>query len=86
MQQAITIDIELLYGKAEGRNARIEQLPDYERNALTIAGQGNDITLTGAGPVWLYLRIAHTLHGKVRKLIYSSPVTGELSIYDHNPF
>jgi hypothetical protein len=36
--------------------------------------------------VWLYLTIAHALHGKARKLVYASPVTGEIVIFDHNPF
>jgi len=86
MSETVTIDVEMLYGKAEGHNARIEELREYEAKALELAGQGNDIILTGAGPVWLYLRIAHALHGKARKLLYASPVTGELVIYDHNPF
>jgi hypothetical protein len=51
-----------------------------------LAGEGHEITLTGAAPVWLYLKIAHALHGKARKLIYSSPVTGEVVIFDHDPF
>lgn len=41
------------------------------------AGSGNEVVLTGAAPVWLYLKIAHALHGKAKKLIYRSPVTGE---------
>jgi hypothetical protein len=39
--------------------------------------------LTGAAPVWLYLKIAHALHDKARKLIYRSPVTGDVVIFDH---
>jgi len=42
--------------------------------------------LTGAAPVWLYLRVAHALHGKARKLIYRSPVTGDVAIFDHSRF
>ncbi len=38
------------------------------------------MVLTGAGPVWLYLKIAHALHGVARKLIYRSPVTGDVVI------
>jgi len=37
----------------------------------------NDLTTT--------LRIAHVLHGKAKKLIYDSPVTGEVVIFDHDP-
>lgn len=46
----------------------------------------NFVLLTGPGPIWLYLRLAHALHGKVKKLSYSSPVTGEVVIFDHDPF
>lgn len=49
------------------------------------AGEGNEVVLTGAGPVWLYLKIAHALHGKARRLIYRSPVTGDVVIFDHSP-
>jgi hypothetical protein len=28
----------------------------------------------GRAPVWLYLRIAHVLHGKVKTLLYDSPI------------
>ncbi len=57
----------------------------YIDKAVELAGEGNEVTLTGAGPIWLYLAIAHALHGKAVKLIYSSPVTGEVIIFDHNP-
>lgn len=40
----------------------------------------------GPGPVWLYLAVAHALHGKARRLYYSSPVTGEVLIFGHNPY
>jgi hypothetical protein len=36
--------------------------------------------------VWLYLKVAHVLHGKARRLIHSSSVTGEVVIFDHDPF
>lgn len=32
-----------------------------------------DLTITGAGPVVVYLRIAHSLHGRVARLTYASP-------------
>jgi predicted class III extradiol MEMO1 family dioxygenase len=66
--------------------AKLSEIENYENKALLQAGEGNEITLTGAAPVWLYLRIAHVLHGKAKKLLYSSPVTGEVRIFDHNPF
>ena len=41
--------------------------------------------LTGPAPVWLYLRLAHALHGRVRTLTYDSPVTGPVPVFDHTP-
>jgi hypothetical protein len=32
-----------------------------------------EVVLTGAGPVWGYLCIAHALHGRVVKLTYAAP-------------
>ncbi len=66
-------------------NAKLTDLDQYIKQALALAGEGNDVVLTGAGPVWLYLKIAHALHGKARKLIYRSPVTGDVVIFDHSP-
>lgn len=83
MPDKITIDIEILYSATD--TAKLASLPEYEKKALDLAGNGKEVTLTGQGPIWLYLKIAHTLHGKVRKLSYDSPVTGEVVIFDHNP-
>lgn len=66
--------------------AKLSKLEHYQQQAIKQAGEGNNITLTGAAPVWLYLSIAHALHGKAKKLMYNSPVTGEVTIFDHNPF
>jgi hypothetical protein len=82
--KSVTIDIETLYTGSD--TAKLANLPEYERQAKEMAGKGNDVTLTGQGPIWLYLRVAHALHGQVRSLRYDSPVTGEVLIYDHNPF
>jgi len=81
---AITIEINELY--AVDGTAKLAELPRYLRTATALAGEGNDILLTGSGPIWLYLSISHALHGKARKLSYTSPVTGEVVIYDHNPW
>ena len=32
-----------------------------------------DVVLTGAGPVWGHLCIAHALHGRARTLTYAAP-------------
>jgi len=65
--------------------AKLSELDAYIAKAKELAGEGNEIVLTGAGPVWLYLKIAHALHGKARKLTYRSPVTGDVIIFDHSP-
>ena len=78
----VIIDLKGIFGET----AKIVQLPEYIENALTLAGEGNEVILTGQAPVWLYLAVAHALHGKAVKLTYLSPVTGEVNIFDHNPF
>ena len=77
----ITIDVRSLYGET----AKLRDLPEYIRQAQEIAGDGNAVTLTGGGPVWLYLAVAHGLHGKAKRLVYRSPVTGDVVIFDHDP-
>ncbi len=79
----ITIDVSSLY--AATGTAKLADLRDYIRTAKELAGEGNIVKLTGPGPVWLYLKIAHALHGKALKLIYDSPATGEVVIFDHDP-
>lgn len=66
-------------------SAKLKEIENYINKALEVAGEGTDVVLTGAGPVWLYLKVAHALHGKARKLIYRSPVTGDIVIFDHSP-
>lgn len=80
--QTIIVDLELFYSET----AKLSELNLYIKKAEDLAGEGNDVILTGKAPVWLYLAIAHALHGKAVKLIYSSPVTGDVVIFDHNPF
>ncbi len=65
--------------------AKLADLDSYIQKAKELAGEGNNVVITGAAPVWLYLKIAHALHGKVRKLIYRSPVTGDVVVFDHSP-
>lgn len=79
----ITINLESLYSSTD--TAKLSELDSYICKAKDLSGEGNDVVLTGAGPVWLYLKIAHALHGKARKLIYRSPVTGDVVIFDHSP-
>jgi len=77
----VTIDLNTLFTDT----AKLSELESYIQKAKDLAGEGNEIVLTGAGPVWLYLKIAHALHGKARKLTYRSPVTGDVIIFDHSP-
>lgn len=78
----VTIEINHLYVGT----AKIADLTAYEAEVEKLAGNGNAIILTGPGPVWLYLRIAHALHGKAISLHYASPVTGPVEIFNHTPW
>jgi len=82
MPSNIIIDLRLLYESA----AKLSDLEEYIQKSVQQAGDGNDVVLTGQAPVWLYLAVAHALHGKAKKLTYRSPVTGDVVIFDHNPF
>lgn len=82
MRSRIELNLKDLFGDT----AKLADLPSYIQQALARAGEGNNVLLTGAAPIWLYLAVAHALHGKATKLTYSSPVTGEVVIFDHNPF
>ncbi|GAB4390163.1 MAG: CRISPR-associated protein Csx3 [Thermodesulfovibrionales bacterium] len=81
--EKVVVDIDALYA-ADG-TARLARLEHYKAEARRLAGEGNDVVLTGGGPIWLYLAVAHALHGVARKLIYRSPVAGDVVIFDHSP-
>ena len=80
----IIIDVSNLY--RDTGNAKLDHLSNYEAAVLEEAASARIVKLTGAGPIWLYLRLAHVLHGRIARLIYDSPVTGEIVIFDHDPF
>ncbi len=82
MREAVVINVEELYEET----AKLSKIDTYIKKALEQAGEGNEVVLTGPGPVWLYLKIAHALHGKALRLIYRSPVTGDVVIFDHSPY
>jgi hypothetical protein len=73
-------------GTLFGETAKLGELEAYIGRAVEQAGAGSTVVLTGRAPVWLYLKVAHALHGKAKKLIYTSPVTGDVVIFDHDPF
>jgi hypothetical protein len=75
----VVIDLKSLYGEV----AKLDELSAYLKRAKEQAGEGNEVVLTGQAPIWLYLAVAHALHGKARRLLYHSPVTGEIPIFDH---
>jgi hypothetical protein len=79
----MTLDLATLYAATE--QAKLADLPKYEAAVLAQVPPGADVTLTGKAPVWLYLRVAHVLHGRARILTYDSPVTGPVEIFNHNP-
>ena len=81
--EQITINLQSFY--EETATAKLAKLDEYLKKALSLAGEGNEVILTGAAPIWLYLKVAHALHGRARKLVYNSPVTGDVVIFDHNP-
>jgi hypothetical protein len=78
----MVIDLRQFYQE----KALLSDLPKYAEQVLGMIKGGEEVTLTGQAPVWLYLKVAHALHGKVRKLVYNSPVTGDVVIFDHTPF
>jgi len=78
----IIIDLATFFSET----AKLSDLSTYIEKVLDLASEGNEVILTGRAPVWLYLAVAHALHGKAKKLIYRSPVTGDVVIFDHNPF
>ena len=79
----MTLDLATLY--AATGTAKLADLPAYEARVRELVSPGADVTLTGHGPVWLYMRLAHSLHGRARKLFYDSPVTGPVEIFNHDP-
>ncbi len=83
MNDQVVIKINSIYSRRS--SAKLSDLNNYVAQAMDLAGEGNEVVLTGQGPIWLYLKIAHALHAVARKLIYRSPVTGDLVIFDHSP-
>lgn len=79
----MTLDLSTLF--AATGTAKLADLPAYEARVKELVSAGSDVTLTGHAPVWLYLRLAHALHGRARRLSYDSPVTGPVEIFNHDP-
>jgi hypothetical protein len=79
----VNLDLSTLYSSTG--QAKLASLPDYERAALAAVPPGVEVTVTGHAPVWMYLRIAHALHGHAKRLVYESPVTGPVEVFNHDP-
>lgn len=82
-RKAIAINLSELY--ADTGTAKLRNCADYLQQIKEQAGEGNHITITGAAPVWLYLKVAHALHGKAKTLTYDSPASGKVVVFDHDP-
>ena len=78
-----TLDVSTLY--ADTGQAKFEHLESYLRSALDGVSPGDDVLLTGAGPIWLYLKIAHALHGRARILTYEDGMGNRIEIFNHDP-
>ena len=65
-------------------NAIQKEIPKYIEKIKEIAGNGKHIVLTGKGPIWLYLTLAHALHGKIKTLKYRSPEAEDILIMEHS--
>ena len=95
--KTITIDftdVAAAAGFAPGSDGRLS-LPAVQETADVLAkaalslapwSPGEDpfeVILTGAGPVWGHLCVAHALHGRAVRLIYSAPNAGAIVVFNH---
>jgi hypothetical protein len=78
---SIVIDVKDIYGDV----AKLDKLDAYLDEILEKAGDGKDVVLTGQAPIWLYLKAAHALHGKAKRLYYKSPSADIVTVFDHDP-
>ncbi|MBU1100080.1 MAG: CRISPR-associated protein Csx3 [Bacteroidetes bacterium] len=88
MTNRVDIDLGVIYSNISNHNAKLEDLDKYVKKAEEMAGEGNIVVLTGSAPIWMYLKIAHALHGKAKKLLYSSPGQGilDFEVFNHDAF
>lgn len=69
--------------------AKVALLDAYLENIRRLPLDGEEVVLTGEAPIWLYLKVAHALHGRAKRLWYESPALGKnnrILIFDHDPF
>lgn len=77
------LDLITLY--AAPGTAKFACLPAYEARVKELVPPGAEVTITGQRPAGLYLRLAHALHGRASRLLYDSPVTGPVEVFNHDP-
>jgi CRISPR-associated protein (Cas_csx3) len=83
VEREVVIDLRGFYGET----AKLADSSGYVEKAQALAGDGKIVILTGQAPVWLYLQIAHGLHGKARKLFYRTPaIESDVLIFNHDPY
>lgn len=88
-------DIADAAGFQPGADGRLNLPPTQETaDALSVAARSLlgdwepgshpvDVTLTGAGPVWGHLAIAHGIHGRAARLTYAAPNAPAIVIFNH---
>ncbi len=74
------IDLTTFYEEAPEQKS----VDAYVRKALDLAGNWNEVALSGNAPVWLYMAIANALQAKAKKLIYRSSAMGDMVVFDRN--
>lgn len=77
-----SLDLRDLYEQ----KSQIKNIHAYLKAIDRMPLDGKTAVLTGRAPVWLYLKVAHHLHGRVKKLYYQSPAAGKILIFDHDPY
>jgi len=83
-QERVVIDLKYsVWSFNHEIRANQKLLPEYIKRALEKAGEGATIVvLTGAAPCWLYMAIGHAFVDRCRQLIYNSPTTGDVEIFN----
>ena len=65
--------------------AHTDLLSKYVIVALDFVGDSQIVVITGSAPTWLYLAVAHALaiSGTCKKLVYNSPSSGDVLVFDY---
>jgi len=75
MAERRVIDLRALYGE----QAKRANLPAYLEKARALAGEGNEVVLTGQAPVWLYLKVATHFTTSAGSMVHVAPVSTQRS-------